>query len=116
MVEYTPRVAVVNELIRQALRTTRYEPDENGLPKNGPLKQAVDQARQAQLDAWEKAGIDPDLPRATPSVAASKTLGPGTVTYADARAVVEEQQQARVGLCPSARAILARHVTQPNIF
>lgn len=95
-------------LVRRATRTAVYATTADGLPTDATLVAALRDATCAQAHAWAAAGIDPTAPApASARVATSKSIGSGSVTYADAQAVSVAQDRLRAGLSDEAAAILA---------
>lgn len=95
-------------MVRGATRTALYAVQPSGLPVDDDLREALRDATCAQAAAWSAAGIDPTAPVAARGrVATSKSLGSGSVTYADAASVVAAQDALRERLTDEAAAILA---------
>jgi hypothetical protein len=95
-------------MVRGATRTALYAAQPSGLPVDDEKRDALRDATCSQAAAWSAAGIDPTAPVAARArVAASKSLGSGAITYADAASVVAAQDALREHLTDEAAAILA---------
>lgn len=95
-------------LIRAATITAIYNTDADGAPTHPDVVTAFRDASCAQVVAWLAADVDPTAPvTAKPArVAASKSLGSGSVTYADADQLLTERAQLHTTLTREAHAIL----------
>lgn len=101
-------LARASALVRAATRTAMYRTNTAGLPLDTAVLEPFRDAVLVQAQAWARAGVDPDRPLESGArVAASKSLGSRSVTYADAGAIVQSRQAAVDGLSVEAWQILA---------
>lgn len=95
--------------VGRATLTARYPTERDGAPRIGsPAEEAMRDATCAQVMAWVSSGIDPTQATTTTRVAASKSLGSGSISYADTGQQLADVDALRSGeLGSEARTILA---------
>jgi len=89
--------------------TALYDTDDDGVATDTNIKQAMNDAVCIQAAAWSAIGYDP-LTGGVLNVktAASKSIGSGQITYANANVTAQAQQDAYTGLVPEAVRVLGQ--------
>jgi len=99
-------IARASQLVRAATRSAIYDVDAAGKPSDEDVLAGFRDAVCAQVATWVSSDIDPTLVATSSRVEASKSLGPRSVTYADAAQTAEQRARAASGLTDEAYGYL----------